>query len=134
MTNTIGNKIKTLRKNKKMTQPDLADKIGVSYTTVSQYETGSRKPSFKALNRIAEALDVSPSYLLQEDVTGDSAKNEIIQMAARNMQALDEDSLETISSLIKSLSEKKSERELIAWLKFQLMLDMSMSQESLSSF
>ncbi|MEK4565221.1 helix-turn-helix transcriptional regulator [Alkalihalobacillus sp. FSL R5-0424] len=106
MTNTIGNKIKTLRKNKKMTQPDLADKIGVSYTTVSQYETGSRKPSFKALNRIAEALDVSPSYLLQEDVTGDSAKNEIIQMAARNMQALDEDSLETISSLIKSLSEK----------------------------
>lgn len=36
----IGKRIISLRKNKNMTQVDLADKLGISYQAVSSWETG----------------------------------------------------------------------------------------------
>ena len=41
---TVGFKIKNLRKSKKMTQEDFADKIGISRSTLSCYETEQRTP------------------------------------------------------------------------------------------
>ena len=46
----IGNKIKNLRKSRKMRQEDFAEKIGVSRSTLSCYEIGQRTPSLKTLS------------------------------------------------------------------------------------
>ena len=41
----IGNKIKELRTEQKMTQSDLAERLGVTKSSISSYENGSRLPS-----------------------------------------------------------------------------------------
>ncbi|MCD8501614.1 MAG: helix-turn-helix domain-containing protein [Bacillaceae bacterium] len=41
---TLGNKIKQLRNEHNMTQPDLANKLGVTVRTVAYYENDERQP------------------------------------------------------------------------------------------
>lgn len=43
----VGNKLRKLRVEKSMTQQELADTLGISVSTVSSYELGSRVPSDK---------------------------------------------------------------------------------------
>lgn len=60
---TTGERIKAARKKAKMTQAALGLELGVSGSMVAQYETGARNPKYKTLERIAEKLGVSVSYL-----------------------------------------------------------------------
>ena len=55
---TVGKKIKEVRNSKKLTQAQLAERLGVTQPTVQQYEGGRRKPKAKTLHRIADALGV----------------------------------------------------------------------------
>ncbi|MCD7777982.1 MAG: helix-turn-helix domain-containing protein [Clostridiales bacterium] len=64
---TIGEKIKEIRKQKHISQKQLAEKLGISYVMISQYETGSRNPKINTINKIAAALDVDPSELLNSE-------------------------------------------------------------------
>lgn len=48
-----GKKLKQLRKAKGLTQPQLAEKLGYSYTTVSNWELGDTQPSVKAVETMA---------------------------------------------------------------------------------
>lgn len=54
-----GAKIKTLRKNKKMTQQELGDKVGVSNSAIANYEKGFRAPLQDTLFKLAEEFEVS---------------------------------------------------------------------------
>jgi transcriptional regulator with XRE-family HTH domain len=73
MTETyFSNRLKQLRKEKKFTQDELADKIGVTRGQIGKYETGMSFPSLEALKSLAELLEVPVSYLLEEK-TGDLA-------------------------------------------------------------
>ena len=56
---TIGNKIKQYRKDKKLTQQQLADLTNRSKSTIEKYESNKVTPSFKVLEEIAKALDVN---------------------------------------------------------------------------
>lgn len=58
----IGNKIKNLRKSRKMTQEDFAAKIGVSRSTLSCYEIGQRTPTLKTLQEIATIFGIGLDY------------------------------------------------------------------------
>lgn len=60
----IGQRIKAARKDIGLTQDQLAQKSGVATITIRQYETGKRQPRLEQLQKIADALDVSISYLL----------------------------------------------------------------------
>ena len=55
-----------LRKSKGLTQKEIAEHIGVSRQTYTNYESGNREPDFKTLLKLAEYLDVSTDYLLGE--------------------------------------------------------------------
>ena len=68
----IGNKIKELRTEQKMTQSDLAERLGVTKSSISSYENGSRLPSYDILLKIARIFKVSTDILL-----GHGDKNEI---------------------------------------------------------
>ncbi len=59
----LGKRIKRARKDKKMTQEDLADKVGLHYTTVSRIERGLSNPPVQTIDKIAKALKVSLSDL-----------------------------------------------------------------------
>lgn len=57
-------RLKQLRQDKHMTQAQVADKIGVTASMVSSYETDIRLPSFEVMVRIANLFGVTVDYLL----------------------------------------------------------------------
>ena len=62
---TLGEKIRTLRKGK-MTQPELAERIGVHEATVRRWELGERKPSINDVQKLATVLGVPVTELLSD--------------------------------------------------------------------
>ena len=60
----IGERIKKMRKSKKLTQKMIADKVGTSLSVISRWETGERYMNSFNLINICEALEVSADYLL----------------------------------------------------------------------
>lgn len=59
----IGENIKKYRKEKGLTQKELADKIGKGFSTVQKYELNISHPPIDVLNRIADTLDINVSKL-----------------------------------------------------------------------
>ncbi|WP_311516257.1 helix-turn-helix transcriptional regulator [uncultured Anaerococcus sp.] len=62
----LNENIKRLRKEKGLTQKDLAVKVGVSITFISQIENGISKPSDENLKKIADVLGVTVNELEKE--------------------------------------------------------------------
>ena len=63
MDNNLGKEITRLRKSKKLTQGELAEKIGFSRTYLADAENSRRLPSINFINEIAKGLSVSKLYL-----------------------------------------------------------------------
>lgn len=61
---TLGERLKAYRKNSKLTQVELAKRVGVSGATVSQWESGDTSPKGKNLHKLAQALSTSADLLL----------------------------------------------------------------------
>ena len=61
----LGDKIRTLRKRAGLTQEQLAETAEVSVNFIGYIERGQRAVSIKTLERIAEALDVTPRNLFE---------------------------------------------------------------------
>lgn len=61
---SIGNNIRNLRKEKKMTLKQIADVMGCSPQLISQYENGKRIPKIETIDKIAKALNVPRNDLL----------------------------------------------------------------------
>lgn len=60
----FGNRLRKLRKDRKLTQQQLAELIGVKNSVISFYEVGERIPSPDILRKLALALHVTADYLL----------------------------------------------------------------------
>ena len=63
----LGEKIKKYREEKKMTQVEVADVLGVKPATISKYEAGTLEPNIESLKKLAELFGVSVDELLKED-------------------------------------------------------------------
>ena len=61
-----GERIKKLRKEKGMTQKELAKKLGFSPSHLGQYENGYRNPKPSTVKKIADALEVPVSQIFEE--------------------------------------------------------------------
>ncbi len=57
-------RLKMLRKQKNITQSDLAQTLNYGYTAISNYESGRNEPSITDLKKIASFFDVSMDSLL----------------------------------------------------------------------
>ena len=82
MADTIGNKLKTLRKGRKLTQEELAQRMGLSRATISNYEVGRRSPHLSELKRFASFYGVSLEYF------GVTAADESFELLARARSVL----------------------------------------------
>ncbi len=60
----FGSRLRQLRKDRKLTQQQLAELIGVKNSVISFYEVGERTPSPDVLRKLALALHVTADYLL----------------------------------------------------------------------
>ena len=86
-TMNTGEKIKMLRKSAKMTQAELAEKLGVRDAAVAKYETG-RVTNLKreTIAKLAEIFDVSPIYFMDDDIV--VMPNKTIDMLERNAKKM----------------------------------------------
>lgn len=96
---SFGEKLKALRKGQKLTQQQLAARLGVAKSVVSYYESGDRFPSYDVLVKIAHTFRVTTDYLLDVDplrtldVSDLSEDNiAVITTVANALKNLDKDS------------------------------------------
>ena len=61
---SIGTKVRDLRKSSKMTQLELANRIGITKSAISAIETDMRSPSLDVLIKLSRIFKVSTDYLL----------------------------------------------------------------------
>ena len=123
---TIGEKIRTIRKEKGMTQKQLADMCKMADSAIRKYESGQVVPKTEMLKRIANALGVPASQLmsrsLQVQMESDGL-NQILLRAQRKYQLAEESGAdkaeldgiaEVIATAQELLKELSSEQELHA--------------------
>ncbi len=73
----IGSFLKELRKEKDITQEQLAEKIKVSGRTVSRWETGSNMPDISLLAELAEFYDVSIPEIIDGERKSENMNEEV---------------------------------------------------------
>ena len=74
---TTGEIIKNLRKEKGLTQEQLAELVEVSLMTIRRWEWGNTVPNATLIKKLAEKLDTTPEILLNDtemNVTGENEK------------------------------------------------------------
>lgn len=67
--NKIGSRLRTIRKQRGLTQEKLGELAGVHYSYIGQVERGDKVPSLKTLHKLARALDTDLNYFLEEQET-----------------------------------------------------------------
>lgn len=110
----VGNKIKAYRKKKRLTQIELAEKLGVADTTISAYERGFVEIPHSKLIDVAKALDVKYTDLLP--IEGDEENQTISDYINEAKATLDDNQLQLLEALIKK-TLSLDERERIHFLK-----------------
>ncbi len=90
----FGSILKTLRLKENYTQAQLAQKLGITKSVISAYETGIRLPSYDILIHIAKIFNVSTDYLL-----GLENKREI------DLSGLTNDEITALLALIKAMKK-----------------------------
>lgn len=93
----FGEKLRQLRKSKKLTQQQLASLIGVKNSVISFYEVGDRVPSPEIIKKLAVALHVSSDYLLG-----------IERNASVDVSGLDKNDVQLVRLLIDTLRSKNT--------------------------
>ena len=81
----IGKFIAECRKEKNMTQQELADKLGVTDRAISHWENGRRLPDYSLLKELCDTLSIS----INELFSGEKISNEdYMKKAEENMNIL----------------------------------------------
>ena len=75
---TFGEKIKEARKQKKLTQKQLADLIGAAHNSISDWEKNKNKPDPDTIELLCGTLGITPNYLLASSDDDFSPKEKLI--------------------------------------------------------
>lgn len=124
-------RLKQLRNEKGLYQKELADIIGVSRPTVTQYENGTRTPDQVTLQKIADFFNISLDYLLgrtDEPSPADKIKSAIsddpvllsfwdelkeredLQLMFKQTKNLSPSAIKQIIEIIKTFEKEEEER------------------------
>lgn len=102
---SFGKILASLRKEKEITQQELANALDISRGALSMYELDKREPDNETLLKFAQYFDVSADYLLGQT---NQRKYETQHTAfhTTSVDGLDESDIMLVENLIKSLKEK----------------------------
>jgi len=62
---TVANNVRRARKERGLTQEELADRVGINRNYVGMIERRENSPTIDMIERLAKALDIDPASLLQ---------------------------------------------------------------------
>lgn len=88
----LGSRIKSLRKEKGLTQQQLADLINVTKVSVCCYEKGNRTPNLETFMDIVNALGTTPNYLLGADakVIAEDEEDYVVTLPKEDIKVIKE--------------------------------------------
>ena len=109
----LSNRIVKLRKINNWERDDLAKRLGVSYSTISKYETDNRQPDLKTLERLSDIFDVTVDYLI--------GKSDDPKLTAEQERIIDEETKELLD-LLDQLPDEERKKYLD---KFKAYVDIS---------
>lgn len=126
--NILGQRIKALRNDKKVSQSELGDYLSVGKTTISNYETGYSAPDNEVLARLSKFFSVSTDYLLgltnerinpvDQALSDDPElqafwntmrEREDLQLMFKKSKTLSPDAIKQIVGIIKLIEDKEDE-------------------------
>ncbi|MDO4267423.1 MAG: helix-turn-helix transcriptional regulator [Eubacteriales bacterium] len=111
MNTSFGQKIKEARKNKHLTQKQLADLIEAKHNSVSDWENDKNKPDPDTIELLCGALEITPNYLLATDSDDFSPTERQMIKKYRDLDAHGKDMVDTV--LDKEHARYKAEQEKI---------------------
>lgn len=86
---SFGKNLKKMRKERGLTQKELANSVGIKRSTVAGYESKDQEPSYEVLKKISKVLKCSIDYLLNYNVDN-AVKEEVIFRAISSNEELKE--------------------------------------------
>ena len=108
---SFGQKLALLRKEKKLSQTELAKNLNTSISVISRYERDEMTPSIDAAKRLAAILDTTVGYLLGETENADIFKNPDMLERFKDILSFSKDQQEHIffalDAMIKSVKLDK---------------------------
>lgn len=111
--------LKELRESKKMNQQELADALGITRQSVSNYETGKRMPNKEMLEIIADYFNVDMNFLYGKTLVKNKYRDlknikepedetsEKVKVLAREAGDLSDVQIDLLRSMIKQFKEGK---------------------------
>lgn len=112
---TLHEKIKMLRKKKKISQQELANRMGIHITYLSRLENGHFKPSLDVIKKFVEVFEVTYDYLINDDLDHYEVKIQDKSLAER-MQLVDslaDDDRHALRQIIDTMLTKKRMLDLL---------------------
>ena len=100
----IGKFIKEMRKNKNLTQEELAEKLGVNNRTVSRWENGKNMPDISLYKPLCEVLGISIEELVNGELTNKKNISYSVEKAIINTVSSSKKEKSKMSKIIKFLS------------------------------
>ena len=108
---TFGQKVSKIRKEKKLSQIEVADAVGVSRDAISKYERDDIIPSVENAKKIAKVLNVSLDYLVSDEDKQDVLDIDMINRIKeiQNLNSEDKNTIVTIiDAFIRDTKTKKA--------------------------
>ena len=97
----IGSFLRELRKEQRITQEDLAEKLNVSSRTISRWETGSNMPDISLLIEIADFFDVSIPEIINGERKSEKMDEEVKEVAEKLSDYADAEKVNIIKEIRK---------------------------------
>ncbi len=103
---TLGAAVKAARLENKLTQEQLAERVGIVPSHVKQIEAGSRSPSVEVLYKLARTLNFSVDDIFFPDKTDDQ---ELLYKIERSLQQCSVHELRVVYSTLTALKDNKED-------------------------
>lgn len=104
----LGDKIKKLRKEKHITQQELADKVGISRSSIGMIESNKQGTTNETLVKLAKVLNTTVDYLLSDsDYENIEKKERDYSLTIKEQENIDSEAQKILDELSMSFSKNK---------------------------
>lgn len=111
----VGRKLKEIRTQRRFSQTDVAQKLGLSFQQVQKYEIGSNRIAASRLFELAQIFEVSPAYFfegLYEDAHSDAAPRDSGKDIMNALEQIEDDAVKSrIVTFIEDISGMSVSRQ-----------------------
>ena len=99
----FGNRLRVIRKHRKLSHATLAEKAGLSVQMISRLETAKSGARFETIEKLAGALDVEFADLFASVMPRKFVPNPKVAPLISKMELMSDDDLDLVSQMIKRL-------------------------------